>query len=118
MKKLKQALAWRGIPLHTIVEEFGCPTHNFVSEDFEDFDIMGFKKDNCTIMHSKFNWSNIVADIGMFPSAGQAKKNGWFIPIESGYTEAVFLGRWGEPLFVFIFKTNTQTGTPHDASVS
>lgn len=105
MKKLKNALAWRGKPLYSFVEKFGCPTYNFVSEDYEDFESLGFEKDNCILMHSKYSWANVVAEIGMFQSAGQAKKNNWDIPIEPGYAEALFTGRWGEPLFVFIFKT-------------
>ena len=107
MKKLKQALSWRGEPLYNIAERNkGCPTYNFVSENFEDFDEYGFDINSCTPIHSKFTWANIVSHIGLFPSTGQAKKSGWDIPIEDGYTEAFFSKSDGTPLFVFIFKTS------------
>jgi len=109
-KKLKLALSWRGEPLSCIAERQNCITYNFVSEDFEDFKVYGFDISSCVLIHSKFNWANIVSHIGLFPSAGQAKKSGWDIPIENGYTEAFFSKSDGTPLFVFIFKTDPEYG--------
>lgn len=103
MKKLKKATEWKGIPLSLIVDRHKCISHEFVSENFEDFDIMGFNQ-NALKMHKKFTWANIVANIGLFSSVGTAKKSGWDIPIESGFSEAIFWKSNGQPLFVFIFK--------------
>lgn len=111
LKTLKQATAWRGEPLFNIVERGGSKQFDFVSEDFDDFESFGFNKDSCVLMHPKFTWANVAAHIGLFPSAGQAKKNGFDIPIEPGYEEAVFIGKNGQPVFVFLFKTNLETGT-------
>jgi hypothetical protein len=55
-------------------------------------------------MHPKFNWANIAATIELFSSVGVAKKSGWDIPIEDGFTEAFFSKSDGTPLFVFIIK--------------
>jgi hypothetical protein len=105
-KKLKQGTAWRGVPLWVIADRHKTPTINFVSEQFNNPDAwkeIGFD-DDCVVMHSKFTWANIAAHIGLFPSAGAAKKSGWNIPIDDGYSEAFFTRSDGTPLFVFIMK--------------
>jgi len=112
-KKLEKGLAWRGVPLFSIIEKYLSPQYrptvsvfNFISQKFvdsEDLILLGFDDDNI-VMHEKYNWSNIAATIGLFPSAGAAKKAGWQIPIEDGYSEAVFSKSDGTPLFVFILK--------------
>lgn len=114
-KKLEKGLSWRGVPLFSIIDPENWPklsrmtslrTFNFISEKFVDSEnliLMGFDSNNI-VMHEKFNWSNIAATIGLFSSAGAAKKAGWQIPIEDGYSEAFFSKSDGTPLFVFILK--------------
>ena len=104
MKKLKQALQWRGVPLQTIVDKHKTPHFNFISETTTEDESLGFSKDDSILMHSKFNWANVVATIGLFTSASVAKKNGWDISIADGYSEAFFSKSDGSPLFVFILK--------------
>lgn len=104
IKKLKNALAWRGFPLSAISDTYGIPGYQFVSQDFDFFDDYGFDKDQCFFMHDKFTWANIAAMIGLFPSASIAKNAGWNEQIEEGYSEAFFSRSDGTPLFVYIFK--------------
>jgi hypothetical protein len=108
-KKIKQGTAWKGIPLIAISNKHNTPTFNFISEELQKSDCLEYlafnkDKDKCIIMHSKFNWANIAANIGLFPSSGAAKKSGWDFPIEFGFTEAFFSRSDGTPLFVFIMK--------------
>ncbi len=107
-KKLKQGLAWRGFPLYVIAKKYKSSIFNFVSEKYnnpDDLKDIGFDDGGCIIvMHSKFNWANIAASIGLFPSVGIAKKSGWPHQIDEGYAEAYFSKSDGTPLFVFIMK--------------
>jgi hypothetical protein len=104
IKKLKNALAWRGLPLSIISDRYGNPGYQFVSKDFDSFDDYGFDKDHCIFMHDKFTWANISAMIGLFPSVSMAKNAGWNEQIEDGYSEAFFSRSDGTPLFVYVFK--------------
>jgi hypothetical protein len=103
-KTLKNALNWKGVPLQIFIERNtveGCrpvPEFNFVTKG------KMIEGERNIDMHEKFNWSNIVSTIGLFPSASIAKKSGWDIPIEDGYSEAVFRAKTGEFIFVFIDK--------------
>lgn len=96
IKKLQKATEWRGVPLSLIAERNKVPTFVFVSSKDKD--------PNGILMHEKFTWANVVAHIGLFNSVGTARKSGWDIPIEGGYTEAFFSKSDGTPLFVFIVK--------------
>jgi len=105
MKKLRLAQEWKGEPLFNIANRNGAPTLNFVSERFRnspDLKTLGFDENECIFVHDKFSWANIVAHIGLFSSAGVARKSGWNIPLESGFNEAFFTASNGQPLFVFI----------------
>lgn len=107
MKKLNQALSWKGIPLFHIWNrnELKPKSFNFIPEDFNDKEFLvslGFDED-CVKMHNRFTWANIVSYIGVFSSVGSARKSGWDIPIESGYSEAILFKSDGTPIFVFIY---------------
>jgi len=99
-KKIHQGLQWKGVPLNVIVEKHGTPSFSFATEETKNED--GFE--GAILMHPKFNWANIGATIGLFPSVGIAKKSGWDVPIEQGFSEAFFSKSDGTPLFVFIYK--------------
>ena len=107
MKRLKKATEWRGFPLHMISKRNNTPEVHFVSEsllDSPDLESLGFNRDSCIPMHEKFTWAQIVAHIGLFSSAGEARRAGWAIPIEPGFNVAFFSSSNGAPLFVFILK--------------
>lgn len=104
-KKLRNALSWKGEPLFSIAERNHTPTFNFVSERFRnssDLETLGFDENECIFVHEKFSWANVAAHIGLFASASDARKSGWNIQLESGFTEAFFSASNGKPLFVFI----------------
>ena len=107
-KTLSVALRYQDYPLYWVCLKHNCKTFNFISESTEIADLCGFdeftSRDSVTVMHEKFTWSNIVAEIGLFKSTSEARKAGWNIPIENGYSEAVFFAKYGNPLFVFILK--------------
>lgn len=106
-KKLRRALSWKGEPLTTFCDRHGTPSFSFVSEKFRnssDLETLGFDDDTCIFMHDKFTWANIVSTIGLFASAGIARKSGFDEVIEEGFSEAFFTRSDGTPLFVFILK--------------
>lgn len=106
-KQLRKGLEFRGIPLSIISDRYDVETINLVSENIKQnyshyFDEFGFNKDECEFFHSKFTWANVAVKAGLFNSVGNARKSGWFIPIEFGYSEAIFFVGYGEPVFVYI----------------
>ena len=108
MKRLNKALEWKGAPLHFFSSRNGAKEFHFVSEDLldsPDLESLGFDRDDCIPMHQKFTWAQVVSHIGLFASAGDARKSGWAIPIEPGFNEAFFNSKDGTPLFVFILKS-------------
>jgi hypothetical protein len=77
--------------------------------------------------------ANIAVEIGLFPSVGQAKKNGWDKPIPHGLTSMSRLGKMKKSLHIwnpsdnFIndpdwgkddFKTGSTTSSAQDASAT
>ena len=105
-KKLRNALAWKGAPLFHFVNRHQTPTFNFVVSErlrnSSDLETLGFDENDCIFVHEKFSWANVAAHIGLFASASDARKSGWNLPLEEGFTEAFFSSSNGKPLFVFI----------------
>lgn len=108
-KALRQGLRWVGAPLSLIVDrnQVKSGVFNFVSDDCRLnyahwFDEFGFEKEDCIFFHRKFTWANIAHEIGLFDSVSEARKRGWGIEIEQGYSEAVFQRNSGAFSFVFI----------------
>lgn len=100
-KALTQALRWRGTPLHLVAERNNSPSHCFSFEDSilpPDEDTSDHIK-----LHSKATWANIAHEAGLFASVGEARRAGWGIEIERGYTEAALQTRQGGWKFVFVF---------------
>jgi hypothetical protein len=95
---------WRGVPLQTFVDKHNAPFRNFISEgvDQQTLNDLGFDEES-HVMHDKFTWANIACEVGLFSSVGNAKKAGWNIPIDEGFSEACFHVK-NAPIFVFIFK--------------
>ena len=44
--------------------------------------------------------ANLAVEMGLFPSLGQAKKNGWGETIPEGFTEKRNLGKMKKALFI------------------
>lgn len=112
-KKLRKATSWKGFPLSVVADREVNGTKprsiSFVSDNMigcfhHVFDEIDFNENECIFMHSKFTWANVAGIIGLFESVGIARKSGWNVPIESGFSEAIFFLSDGTPIFVFIWK--------------
>jgi hypothetical protein len=74
---------------------------NFVKKgvfDLPETDWWDFEPDNSIEIQPHWTMAHIAVEMGMFPSAGQARKNGWDGPIPHGYTER--LGKMKKSLFI------------------
>ena len=60
----------------------------------------GFERENSIEIESHWTMANIAVEMGLFPSLGQAKKNGWNDPIPEGFTEKRNLGKMKKALFI------------------
>ncbi len=64
---------------------------------------LSFNESNTFVIESHWCMAHIVHAIGIFPSVGQARKNGWDFPIDRGYTEfahtkkCIFCFIWNPP---------------------
>ena len=68
---------------------------NLPESDWWDFD----PNDSMEIQ-SHWTMAHIAVEMGLFPSAGQARKNGWDGTIPHGYTERKKLGKMKKSLFI------------------
>ncbi len=68
---------------------------NLPESDWWDFD----PNDSIEIQ-SHWTMAHIAVEMGLFPSAGQARKNGWDGTIPHGYTELKKLGKMKKSLFI------------------
>ena len=60
----------------------------------------GFEKEDSIEIQSHWTMANLAVEMGLFPSLGQAKKNGWNDPIPEGFTEKRNLGKMKKALFI------------------
>jgi hypothetical protein len=63
-------------------------------------DWWGFEPDDYIEIQHHWTMANIAVEMGLFPSVGQAKKNGWDKPIPEGFTEKNKLGKMKKSLFI------------------
>lgn len=82
---------------------------NFVIGDAKDTSIFQEGEDIC-FLPSNATWEDISVALGVFPSKGQAKKNGWQGEVPEGFTSGWF-GNHPSKGSVFIWK---QTNIPFD----
>lgn len=72
----------------------GFLTANVIVGDVSDDDIdllFGPDEDEVVItVPTDFRWPQLLKLLGVFSSAGQARKNGWDKDIEEGWSEALF----------------------------
>jgi hypothetical protein len=75
------------------------PEFNFVGPGVHEVDILLFmgpmSDDDGPFLRMPDNWSlaHVMHHAGLFPSVGQAKKNGWDKPIEPGFSHFVVTKR-------------------------
>jgi hypothetical protein len=63
-------------------------------------DWWGFTQEDSIEMQPHWKMEHIAAEIGLFPSLGQARKNGWSGDIPFGYTEIRRIGKMKKSLFI------------------
>ena len=59
----------------------------------EDANFMGMSWENAIAIEPHWTMAHIAVAMGIFPSVGQARKNGWSSPIETGYSERGGIGK-------------------------
>lgn len=63
-------------------------------------DWWGFDPEDSIEIQPHWTMAHIAVEMGLFPSAGQARKNGWNGEIPSGYTERKGLGKMKKNLYI------------------
>lgn len=63
-------------------------------------DWWGFTPDESTEIESHWQMAHIAVAMGLFPSAGQARKNGWDGAIPEGFTQRDRIGKFKMRLFI------------------
>ena len=48
-----------------------------------------FPEDQFCVMDSRTTWADLLVKFGLFPSKGQARKNGWDMPIPDGWSRVI-----------------------------
>jgi len=91
------------LPLWAIVEglpETAFQGKNRIVFDFilqgvseEEANFFGMTWENSIAIEPHWTMAHIIKEVGLFPSVGQAKKNGWDKPIEHGFSEFGPLGK-------------------------
>lgn len=59
----------------------------------EDANSVGLSWKDAIEIQPGWSMAHIAKEIGLFPSVGQARKNGWNSPIEKGFSERGGLGK-------------------------
>ena len=76
---------------------------NFVKPgvfDLPEVDWWGFDPDDCIEIQPHWILAHIAVEMGLFPSVGQARKNGWNNPIPEGFTEKKNIGKMNKCMFI------------------
>jgi len=68
---------------------------NLPETDWWDFD----PNDHIEIQEH-WTMAHLAVEMELFPSVGQARKNGWNEPIPSGYTERKGIGKMKKSMFI------------------
>lgn len=94
------------LPLWLIAKDHPDNTWSFIKQGVTEDDAnsigMSWSESNTFVIESHWNMAHIAHKMGIFPSVSQAKKNGWDIPIEEGFSEF----SWGKKRVVFCFIWN------------
>ena len=82
------------------MNEFNFVSETVSTEDKELFFGPLLETDTFIDLEPTDRWCHILARVGLFPSVGQAKKNGWDKEIASGWSEEI-VGKKKTKIFVF-----------------
>lgn len=77
--------------------------HNFVRKgvfSLPEKDWLGFTPEDSVELEPHWTMAHIAVEMGLFPSVGQARKNGWKDPIPEGYTERLRIGKFKMALHI------------------
>lgn len=81
-------------------------------------DWWGFTPEESVELQPHWTMAHVAVAMGLFPSAGQARKNGWDGPIPEGFTQKDRIGKMKMRLFIhnpcdeFISDPNFGKGMP------
>ena len=76
---------------------------NFVKKgvfDLPETDWWGFDPENSIEIQEHWTLAHLAVEMELFPSAGQARKNGWNGPIPQGFTEKKGIGKMKKSMFI------------------
>jgi hypothetical protein len=76
---------------------------NFVKKgvfDLPETDWWGFDPEDHIEIQEHWTMAHLAVEMGLFPSAGQARKNGWDGPIPHGYTEKRNMGKMKKSMYI------------------
>ena len=77
--------------------------YNFVRKgvfDLPETDWWGFDPEDHIEIQEHWTMAHLAVEMGLFPSVGQARKNGWDGPIPHGYTEKKNLGKMKKSMYI------------------
>ena len=77
--------------------------YNFVKKgvfDLPETDWWGFDPNDHIEIQENWTLAHLAVEMELFPSVGQARKNGWDGPIPSGYTEKKKIGKMKKSMFI------------------
>lgn len=67
----------------------------------EEANSVGMTWQNAIAIEEHWTMAHIAVQMGIFPSVGQAIKNGWNSPIETGYSEKGQIGKNNKCFFIW-----------------
>jgi hypothetical protein len=76
---------------------------NFVKPgvfDLPEFDWWGFDPNDHIEIQPHWTLAHLAVEMELFPSVGQARKNGWDGPIPEGFTEKTKIGKMKKSMFI------------------
>lgn len=76
---------------------------NFVKKgvfDLPESDWWGFDPEDSIEIQDHWTLAHLAVEMELFPSVGQARKNGWSNPIPEGFTEKKGIGKLNKAMFI------------------
>jgi hypothetical protein len=76
---------------------------NFVRKgvfDLPETDWWGFDPNDHIEIQPHWTLAHLAVEMELFPSVGQARKNGWDGPIPEGFTEKTKIGKMKKSMFI------------------
>ena len=76
---------------------------NFVKPgvfDLPEIDWWGFEREDSIEIQSHWTMAHLAVEMDLFPSVGQARKNGWDGTIPEGCTEKTKIGKMNKSMFI------------------